>query len=177
MKQPSRNNIYLTGFMGCGKTTVGPLVAEYMKRRFIDTDTLVEQATGLSVAAMFEAHGEAAFRKAEHQIITQISQQSDFVVALGGGALTVAQTAETVLDSGYLVYLRTGVETLIERLNTAQRPLLKDYKGAALVARVQELLLVREPAYKLAPLFVDTDGRSPDDVALLVLVKVAECGG
>jgi shikimate kinase len=177
MKRPYQDNVYLTGFMGSGKSTVGPLVAQALGRPFVDTDTLVEKLAGLAVRAIFEKKGEAAFRSLETKALEQLAGQAKIVVALGGGALVAAANAETVLDTGHLVYLRTGVETIAERVRGDDRPLLKGLKGPELARRIQTLLAEREAVYKLARIQVDTDGKRPDEVAALVVRKVKECAG
>ncbi len=129
----------------------------------------------MTIAALFELKGEWAFRDHEAKMVETVVEEKDAVVALGGGALMNPASAEKVLDSGHLVYLRTGVETIVERMRTEHRPLVAKYAGPALARRVKELLVEREPIYQLAHIQIDTDGKTAEEVAELVVRKVKEC--
>ena len=138
MKKPSRNNIYLTGFMGCGKSTVGPLLAERMHRQFLDTDAMVERSTGMSIPAMFASGGRKAFRAWESLVLEQVVRQQSCVVALGGGSLLTPGHVAWVVRSGMMVYLRATTESLLARINVADRPLLQDCPASQLPARLAQ---------------------------------------
>ena len=82
-----KNNIVLCGFMGCGKTTVGKAFAQKYNMRFVDSDSCIEQHEGKTVSKIFEQNGEKYFRKLEHDILSELSNQSGLVIATGGGAM------------------------------------------------------------------------------------------
>jgi shikimate kinase len=175
MSKPSRNNIYLTGFMGCGKSTVGKALAQRMGRQFLDTDAMVSESTGMPISALFRTRGEALFRTWESMALEQVIRQRDSVVALGGGALLTPGHDAWVARSGVLVYLRASPETLLERIRAAERPLLADYPASELPARLARLLAEREPGYRLAAIQVDTDNRGVGCVVDQVLREVCQC--
>jgi shikimate kinase len=151
--------------MGSGKSEVGVRLAARLERRFVDTDAEIERAAGASVAAIFEREGERGFRDRERAAIDACAGLA-VVVALGGGAIAQPGARERLTGSGTVVYLRTRPETLLERLGDAEtRPLLRGLAPVARRARLTALLEERRSAYESAALVVDTDGRSPHEVA------------
>ncbi|MBI5531122.1 MAG: shikimate kinase [Deltaproteobacteria bacterium] len=175
MKKKAQNNLYLTGFMGCGKSTVGRVLAQRMRRPFLDTDGMIEQATGASVGDLFRTRGQAAFRAWESLIVEQVARQRGCVVALGGGALLAPINVARVVRSGVMVHLRASTPTLLERLSVDARPLLQDCPVAELPARLEQLRAEREPGYNLAIIAVCTDHRSVEQVADEILREVLGC--
>ena len=156
-------SVYLTGFMGSGKSTVGPLVADLLGYKFVDLDWLVEAREGRTVADLF-AEGEPAFRAAEARALAESTRRGGLVVATGGGTLLDAANLRRARAAGAVVWLRASPAVTLDRLaDTSGRPLLTDATGAplrgeALAARVRELLAVRAPVYARAGLAVDADG-------------------
>lgn len=160
------------GMMGAGKSSVGDVLATRLARVFIDTDAEIERASGCRVAEIFAKEGEPAFRRREHAAV-EACVASEAVVALGGGAVAAPEVARIVGASGTSVYLRARPETLLERVGDAEaRPLLAGLDAAGRLARVRDLLRVREPAYSRAHERVDTDGRSVDEVATEVAARL-----
>lgn len=158
--------IYLTGFMASGKSTIGPILANTLGFEFADLDRLVEALHGKSVKRIFMEDGEAFFRDAERQLLTEISTRHRYVISLGGGTLTDPGNFALIRASGLLVYLHTSPEELIKRLrHKADRPVLTDTQGDRLSperlrARVLELYRQRSPLYDQAHIRVPTDGQS-----------------
>ena len=156
--------IYLTGFMGSGKTTVGPILANTIGYDFIDLDDAVESWTGLSVASIFRERGEEGFRGIERDVLRSLSLRERIVVALGGGALTDAGSLAIASTTGIVVYLHSSLEQIVSRLKRkSDRPLLLADDGLplndrALRERIGLLLESREPTYRRADIIVDTDG-------------------
>lgn len=152
--------IFLTGFSGTGKTTVGKALAFQMGRIFFDVDQELELLSGKSIEALFA--DETQFRKLESQILSSLAMTSESVVALGGGALLSFANQRTVADAGYVVYLESGVERLKENLRNQKlaRPLLKDLSDE----RIQKLFEEREPGYKSSHQEVKTDGLSVSEI-------------
>ncbi len=154
--------ISLTGFMGCGKSSTGRALAERLGARFVDLDAEIVARTGRSIPDIFREGGEAAFRAAELEALRAVLDGADAagvtVLALGGGTLTVPAAREIILAETECVWLRTRLETIRERLGDADasRPLFAD---------ADALFSAREPVYAQAPHAVDTDGRSPGEVA------------
>jgi len=171
----SITSIVLTGFMGAGKTTVGALLAERLGWTFADSDHLVESRSGLTVAAIFERDGEAAFRRMEAEAVQQTAGREHVVLALGGGALESPATREFLaeLRHGRVVFLDAPLETLLGRCagqpDAPVRPVLRDQERLA--ARWQ----ARQPLYREAHLIVSTAGRTP--VAVVDRIVQELCGG
>lgn len=163
--------VYLTGFMGSGKTTVGPLVAERLGRRFFDLDALVEAETGETVATLFAQQGEEAFRQYEAAALRATRALGNAVVGLGGGTLMWGDNADAVCEAGPLVYLRVSADELTRRLapTVATRPLLWAEGGqyldkSGLHQRIAVLLEQRGATYERAALIIDAEA-APDTVA------------
>ena len=160
--------ISLIGFMGCGKSSVGRRLSELLCCPFMDLDAVIEQQTGQSIPEIFATDGEAAFRQMELEVLERILKQSlpsQAILSLGGGTVTQERCAEMVREETVCIYLRTSVETLVERLSdeAAGRPMLK---GADLRTRIETLMAQRSAIYaSTAGHIIDTDGLSIDEVA------------
>jgi shikimate kinase len=101
----SKHLIYLTGFMGCGKSTIGPILANTLGYEYADVDRVVEERVGKSVRDIFREHGEKFFREVEQQVIKELSAQDHQVISLGGGSVVDPGTFAVIKSSGILVYL------------------------------------------------------------------------
>lgn len=155
--------IFLIGFMGAGKSTVGRLLAGRLGVSFVDLDEEVVREEGRSVEAIFADVGEDGFRRAERRALASVAG-SDAVVACGGGAVTDAGSRAVLARSGTVVYLRVSSDEALARCGAelSGRPLLRSCDPAAAAA----LLASRESLYATtAALTVDTDGRTPEQVA------------
>ena len=158
------SRIYLIGFMGCGKSTVGPFLAYAIGYDFADLDDEVESAAATSIAAVFRERGEAGFRLLERETLRALARREKIVVALGGGAPLDEETRGVMTATGVVVYLRSSLDDLFARLRKkSDRPLLLSDQGTvldeeALRERIQSLLGKREPAYRCADIIVETDG-------------------
>ena len=132
--------------MGAGKTTVGRLLAKKLGRRFLDSDHEIEARCGVSIPVIFEMEGEEGFRKREAQVIDELSQQSNLVLATGGGAVLLAENRQHLHDRGYVIYLRANPHELwLRTRNDKGRPLLNndDPKGT-----LEKLYEIRDPLYR-----------------------------
>ncbi len=151
-----QNNIVLCGFMGCGKSTVGRLLAKQLDLTFCDSDLSIEQREGCSINEIFSRRGEEYFRATEKEVIKELSTQKGLVIATGGGVVINPENAENLRKTGLVIFLDVTPETVLKRLKgDATRPLLmRDDKEAA----VRELLNYRKPIYQAAAHFtVDAD--------------------
>ncbi len=166
------DNIILTGFMGTGKSTVGPLLAAATGRTFVDTDSLIAARAGKSVAAIFAEDGEPGFRAWERGVAGELSQQDNLVVATGGGMLLDEDNRRLLEASGRVICLTAPVEAIVARLtdDPAARPLLTGDDPARQVAA---LLATRAPLYDHFPQ-IDTGGRTPERVLEEILDLLAE---
>ena len=162
--------VYLTGFMGSGKSTCGPIVADRLGYRFLDLDAEVERIAGITISELF-AKGESRFRALETAVLSELSGQERVIVATGGGALTSDGNLLLAETSGAIVLLKLPAAVLAARLSDPEgRPLLHDehgkpYTEAALVKRIEELLAKRERYYSHADAVVEADGMAPEEVA------------
>jgi shikimate kinase len=159
--------IILTGFMGSGKSTVGPLVAERLGWRFIDVDDVIEAEAGTTIAQIFREHGESAFRDLEHATIARLALEKNLVLALGGGAIEREDTRNLLLKSPgtLLVHLEVELETTLARCSGTEgtRPVLADQ--ANLTARYQRRL----PLYRSAHVSIRADDKTPSEIADAIL--------
>ena len=162
--------IYLTGFMGTGKSVVGKELARLLRRPFIDLDLSIERAAGSSVASLFARRGEAAFRELEHKALVRAAKRPGVVVALGGGTL-LDPRHRAIVKKGYLVSLSCSRAELVRRLAPmrASRPLLA---GGTLSARVGKLLVQRREAYTGADWSVSTTVNSPLTAAQMIARRI-----
>ncbi len=114
-------NIILIGMPGCGKSSVGKLIAEKLGLEFIDTDTLCERISGRAISKIFEADGEKAFREIEHEAIMQATKSNGAVIATGGGAVTVPENYQPLKQNGIVIFIDIDPA----KLQNGDRPLLK----------------------------------------------------
>jgi shikimate kinase len=165
--------IVLTGFMGSGKSTVGPLVAARLGWRFVDVDNVIEAEAGSRIADIFASRGEAAFRGLEHATIKRLAANDGLVLALGGGAIEHAETRELLLsgEGALLVHLEVALETTLARCagTEHERPVLADR------ANLENRYARRLPLYRAAHVSILTDALTPDEVAV-AMVKAAGLG-
>lgn len=165
--------IVLTGFMGSGKSTVGPRLARRLGWRFLDVDDVLEAEAGTTIAEQFARHGEAAFRERERAAIARLAAEDGLVLALGGGAIEHAETRE-LLHGGagtLLVHLEVELETTLVRCRGTEqvRPILAD--RANLASRYERRL----PLYRTAHVTVVVDALTPDE-AVEAIVRAARLG-
>lgn len=139
-------NIYLVGMMGAGKTTVGKRLAKAIGWQFVDLDHCIEEATGVSVATIFEIEGETGFRQRETQALEQMDEKSGLVVATGGGVVMNPMNRARLFASAGVVYLHAAPELLYSRTKHDKgRPLLQ---VADPLARISNLVERRDPLYR-----------------------------
>lgn len=166
MKAPEnkRNQrIYLTGFMGSGKSTIGPILANTLGYDFVDIDKAIERQTGKTVKEIFKEHGEEYFRTLERALIQGLVSRDHMVISLGGGTIVDPVNFPVIHESGILVYLKTAPDQLYKRLHhKSDRPILVDIAGdrlseEALRLRIKELYAHRVQFYEQADIIISTD--------------------
>lgn len=159
--------IVLTGFMGSGKSTVGPLLAARLGWTFIDVDDVIEDEAGATIAELFARHGESAFRDCEHQTIARLAAGDALVLALGGGAIEHAATRSLLITAPatLLVHLEVELATTLARCSGTEhiRPVLAD--RANLDSRYQRRLLL----YRTAHVSIPVDALTPEQVVEAIL--------
>lgn len=141
--------------MGAGKTTIGSQLARILKLKFVDCDQELEHRTGASVSLIFDIEGETGFRERETRLIDELTLWDDIVLATGGGAVVAEDNRRWLRERGFVVYLKSPVEKLVERTRfDANRPLLRTPDPEATLRAIVEQ---REPLYQeIAHLTVDT---------------------
>ena len=162
--------IVLTGFMGSGKSTVGPLIATRLGWRFLDADDVIEAEAEMKIAEIFARHGEAAFREREHVAIARLAETDDLVLALGGGAIEHPATRALLLNAPgtLLVHLEVELATTLKRCSGTEqtRPVLADQ--ANLASRYQRRL----PLYRMAHVTIGVDAMTPEQVVDAILAAM-----
>jgi len=160
-------NIALIGFMGTGKTSVGRLVAEQLRFEYLDTDDVIQSATGRSITEIFETDGEPAFRALEEKMVKDLAGRKKTVIATGGGLPVNPKNLASLKTHSLVVCLWSSPEKIWERVrHQSHRPLLHDKNPQA---KIRELLAAREPFYKQADVLLNTDLRSVREVAQQVV--------
>jgi shikimate kinase len=166
----SIRQIVLTGFMGSGKSTVGPLLAARLGWQFIDADDAIVAEARMSVPEIFARHGEPAFRQREHEAIARLIATDSLVLALGGGAIETAATRDLLLahPGTRLIHLEASLETSLTRCSGTEstRPVLAD--TANLLARYERRL----PLYRTAHHSIPVDALTPEEVVQAILMRL-----
>jgi len=155
-------NLYLWGFMGVGKTTAGRIVAAKTGLDFVDLDKKIEESTGLSIPQIFTRLGEQGFRRIEKDTLKNVAGKTDQVVSLGGGVVEDPENRRIIKNSGKIICLTASVSTIIKRTANSSRPLLNTKDPAA---KIKQLLDKRKQFYEEADFFVNTDNKTPEEVA------------
>ena len=170
----TRRNIYLAGFMGTGKSSVGRELARLMGRKFVDTDVALERRLGTSIGETFRLQGEAFFRAEEKRLALELADTFNRVVATGGGTLLDDEVRAAFTQKGLVICLFTSKDELVERLERShKRPLLA---GESTSERVDALLAQRRALYEKISIRVDTTQMTPQQAAGRIhdLLKVRE---
>ncbi len=141
--------------MGSGKTTVGRALAKRLNKRFVDSDHEIEARTGVSIPTIFEIEGETSFRQREAEVIRELSQQQDIILATGGGAILNPQNRAHLQANGTVIYLRASIHSILQRTrHDKNRPLLRTADPRK---KLEELEAQRDPLYReIADLIIET---------------------
>jgi len=152
--------IYLIGYMGSGKSTLGKELARALHMTFIDLDERIEAMCGCTVSQIFSIHGEAHFRQLEQQALREVSAMTGVVVACGGGTPCQQGNMQLMNDTGITVWLTTSVQRLTARLlledEKRKRPRVAALPDDAVLAMVEQELQQRTPHYAMAHLQFDS---------------------
>lgn len=160
----ARQNIYLIGPTGSGKTAVGRQLARDTGLQFHDSDQEIEKRTGVEIAFIFEKEGEAGFRERESEMLRELSELDGAIIATGGGAILAPENRRCLSNSGVVVYLKTGVDEQLKRTGRSRaRPLLNTSNPRQVL---EEMARVRSPLYEeIAELTIDTSRQRVRTVA------------
>jgi len=171
--KPPLRNVFLTGFMGSGKTTAGRLLARSLGLAFADSDALVEKRAGRSIAAIAESSGMAAFRRLEAACVKELASGHGRVIALGGGVYPSRRWKKLLKNCGTVVFLNCSWPELKKRLKAASgpRPLLKGPWERAAV-RAEKLYARRLPFYRKAGITIKTSGLTPAKTVAAIIKEL-----
>jgi len=155
--------IYLTGYMGCGKTTTGKKLAAKLNYNFIDLDSFIEETQNQSIPEIFTVKGEDAFREIEKGALHKTFDMSNTVISTGGGTPCYFDNMEQMNKHGATVYIKLSPKTLFDRLRNVktERPLIKNFNDAELLSFIEKALAEREPFYNKAKFIVNGIGLTP----------------
>jgi shikimate kinase len=164
MNEHGMIRIFLIGYMGAGKTTLGKVLAHRMNLSYIDTDHFIENRYRKKVGDIFAAKGEGRFRDMEHRILCEVSEIEDVVISTGGGLPCFNDNMLIMKKAGTTVYLDVSVEELAARLRTSRviRPILQNRSGMELTDFIRENLNKRRPFYERARICFNADSMNTD---------------
>jgi shikimate kinase len=165
MSNHRKKLIYLVGFMGAGKSSVGMILAQRMGWPFVDLDTVIEAGQGATIRQIFEQAGEPFFRQVEHAALVEVAKKAPAVIALGGGTFVQRPNFELIRQTrGATIWLDCPIEELWERcLAMDNRPLFRNRESFF------ELFEQRLPYYRQAEFRIPTGERSPEDIVQEIL--------
>lgn len=157
MKINEKTRLFLVGYMGAGKTTIGKMLAKKLNWSFADTDYFIENRYRQSITTIFEERGEACFREIEHRALVEICNFEKIVVSTGGGLPCFFDNMDLMNQTGITIYLKESVNGLVKRLNfdRQKRPLIKGKKPEELQNFVETSLKKRESFYNKATIVFD----------------------
>lgn len=138
-------NIYVCGFMGCGKSLVSKMIAEQLKINLIDTDRQIQQSKNMQIHEIFENYGERYFRKLEIELLESLSKVHNSIIATGGGMLiSNSENAKIAKSNGIIIFLETPFELCWNRIKNSSRPLIKNKS----ITEVKNLYDQRQKQYR-----------------------------
>jgi shikimate kinase len=163
-------NVVLTGFMGTGKTEVGRELARLLNLKLIDIDTEIEKAERTTINEIFKQFGEPGFREIETKMIKKISEMKNIVISTGGGAVLRDENVTSLMKNGIIICLTASPETVFKRLqNNTDRPLLQAENP---FERIKDLLNSRKPFYEKADIMMDTENKTPLQIAEEIMEQI-----
>ena len=161
-------NIFLIGFMGCGKSTIAKVLSEKLDTAQVEMDELIVQEQNMPITEIFEKYGEDYFRDIETELIRRLNTQDGVVVSCGGGAVLREENRRMMKKAGVIIWLTAQPETILERVkHSTNRPVLNGHMN---VEYITELMKKRQAFYEAAADFsVATDGKSRDEICTEIL--------
>ncbi len=162
-----QSRFFLIGFMGSGKTTMGSRLARKIGYEFVDMDQIIEETARMTVPGIFSEHGEEVFRKWEHDILQDLCQRENVVIATGGGAPCHGEMMSIMNNSGTTVYIKLSPPALKDRLmqSKTERPLISGKSEQELLEFIKSKLEEREVFYNQATFIIDGINLSSDQLA------------
>lgn len=163
--------IFIVGYMGCGKSTFGPKLANALQLPFYDLDILFEERYKISIQNFFSKYGENHFREFEHQILTEAAENEEFVLSTGGGTPCFFDQMNFMNQKGATLFLNPPFEVIVKRLKTSpkKRPLLQRFGAADFEKKLHEHFMQREVCYRQSTFNIEEDSPSEKEVAERIL--------
>lgn len=167
----NKNNICLVGLMGSGKTTIGKILAKKLNYKFIDSDSLIEEKTGVKVPLIFEYEGEEGFRRRETKLLSEVVKMNNIVLATGGGIVLSSTNRKFLSKASIVVYLNAAIKELVKRLvNDKERPLIQNVDKET---KLRELIERRGSLYEsVADYIIQTKGKRASEIANEIIKKL-----
>jgi len=163
-------NIILTGFMGTGKTAVAKELSRLLNLKMVDIDNEIEKAEGITINEIFKRYGESKFRGIETEMIKKISSEKNLIISTGGGVVLREENIRMLKENGIIICLIATPETIFERTkNNSDRPLLQVSDP---LKKIKELLEFRMPFYKKADIIINTEGKTPLQIAEEIIEEI-----
>jgi len=167
-----KSNIILTGFMASGKSALGKELAKRLRMDFVDTDKLIEEKEGIKISQIFREKGEPYFRKVETQIVKEVAEYKNSVIATGGGVVLKEENMQALRKNGTIIFLSVAPELILKRtLRDEKRPLLKGEKKEK-EKRIRELLAYRRPYYRKADFVIDTNNLTIEQITERIIMTI-----
>jgi len=163
--------IYLSGFMGAGKSRIGRTLRDKTGFQFYDSDRVVEEKAAKTISRIFAEDGEDTFRELEKQAIKELARKEETVIiALGGGAVLIEENRKIMRESGYVIYLKSSAEAIYERVkHKTHRPLLQvdgtENVKEKVLHKIETMMNERDSLYEQADLVIERDGMEAEEVA------------
>ena len=174
--------VYLTGFMGSGKSTIGPILANTLGWEFYDLDSLIENKSNMKIKEIFDLHGEKYFRTLESETLFEISANNKIIVSLGGGTIANNNNLEIIQRTGIIFYLKISYMSVYKRLKYKRdRPVLlsdvgEEFTKEDLLKKINILYEKRRIFYEQADFVIDTDnmpvGKTVDRIVKIILKEI-----
>lgn len=163
-----KKNITLIGMMGCGKTTVAKELSRILPDfKLVDIDDEIEKSTGKKISEIFLKYGEPHFRELESHKIKQFIQNDFQIISAGGGAFENPDNRSRLKKNSIIIFLKASPDTIYERIKAeTHRPLLKKHFS---LEKIQHILSLREKNYQKADYTIDTDNKTPAEIAREIL--------
>lgn len=166
--------IYLVGYMGCGKSTIGRKLAKLLSLNFIDLDKYIEERYFKTIPLIFEEEGEKNFREKEQRSLHEVSQFEDVVVSTGGGAPCFFDNMEVMNSTGITVYISPDTEILAGRIlkSKNERPLVSGKSKEELIVFINEALIKRSPFYEQAKIIIRGENNLDPELVIGEINKI-----
>lgn len=170
MKNIGMKNIVLTGFMGTGKSEVSQELSKVLGWKVIDIDTEIEKSQGMKITGIFKQFGEPRFRDIETEMIKNLSKNKNVIISTGGGAVLRQENMDALRENGVIICLTATPETILKRTsNNNDRPLLQVEDP---LKKIRELLKFRMPYYEKVDIMIDTENKTPLEIAEEIIEKI-----